>query len=110
MEHSLKAIAVDREMAQISFALDLEALAAGHTRSRLEHAGARLGLTPTVVRRVLDDWTGRAKLMHAAHLIVEELRTTQPAARLRWWPHWLSHLRSGPHRAVCEAWLCPSAP
>ena len=88
----LEAAAVDSDLAQVSYATELEALSAGATRSRLEYAGAKLGLSPAVVRRTLDDWTRRAGLMRAAHLVIERLRAAR-AARAHWWQVWFGAAR-----------------
>jgi hypothetical protein len=82
MEAELKAIseelmsaAAAADLAQISYAAELECLSAGATRSRLEHLGHKLCLRPAIIRWTLDDWSRRAGLMRAGHLFIERLRT-----------------------------------
>ena len=81
MEADLKAIseeliaaAAASDLAQISYAAELEALSAGATRVRLEHLGHKLELRPAIIRWTLDDWSRRAGLMRAGHLFIERLR------------------------------------
>jgi hypothetical protein len=84
----LKSAAADSELAQVSYATELEALSAGATRSRLEHTGAAIGLSAPTVRKILDDWVRRASLMRAGHLIIERLR--RRPERMHWWQFWLA--------------------
>jgi hypothetical protein len=63
----------DIDLAEMAFALELEAMVASHSRSKLEQVAARIGLSRDATAKVLGDWKRRAKIMHAAHLVVMRL-------------------------------------
>lgn len=69
----LRAAADDADIAETSFALELEAMAAGAARSRLEQVAARIGLSPQSTRDILDSYERRAKLLHAANVAIRAL-------------------------------------
>jgi len=70
----------DAELNECSFALELEAMAAGARRSRLEQVAARIGLSGESTRKVLDDCERRAKLMYVASTVIRGL-IAQPGPR-----------------------------
>ena len=63
----------DIDLAECAFALELEAMVAGHNRSKLEQVAARIGLSRDATEKVLGDWERRAKVMRAAHELVMRL-------------------------------------
>jgi hypothetical protein len=63
----------DIDLAECAFALELEAMVAGHNRSKLEVLATRIGLSRDATAKVLGDWERRAQLMHAAHELVMRL-------------------------------------
>jgi hypothetical protein len=80
MSADLSAVAVEVRLAEleanrsaISFACELESMAAGAARSRLFQFAARVGLSADAPQRVLDEYELRAKLLHQAHLVLREL-------------------------------------
>jgi hypothetical protein len=56
----------DVALTEVSFALELESMAAGARRAKLEEIAARFELSPDATCRVLDQWTRRAQLLHEA--------------------------------------------
>jgi hypothetical protein len=63
----------DASLAECAFALELEAMAAGRTRAKLEVLASRIGLSADASAKVLDDWQRRARLVHAASAIMRRL-------------------------------------
>jgi hypothetical protein len=80
-EHAnLEAVAAEVARAQaaaslsaMTFACELESLAAGAARSRLFYLAAKIGLSADATRTVLDEYEHRAKLLHQAHLVLRNL-------------------------------------
>jgi hypothetical protein len=77
---NLAAVAVEVKRAEaaaslsaITFACELESLAAGAARNRLMYFAAKVGLSADATRRVLDEHEMRAKLLHEAHLVLRNL-------------------------------------
>ena len=84
---NLAAVAAEVERAEaaaslsaITFACELESLAAGAARNRLFYLAAKVGLSADATRMVLDDYELRAKLLHEAHLVLWNL-IGQPAPK-----------------------------
>jgi hypothetical protein len=82
---NLAAVAVEVKRAEaaaslsaITFACELESLAAGAARTRLFQLGHQIGLSADAIRTVLDEYELRAKLLHEAHLVLRNL-IAQPA-------------------------------
>ena len=67
-------------LSAITFACELESLAAGAARNRLFYLAAKVGLSADATRMVLDDYELRAKLLHEAHLVLWNL-IGQPAPK-----------------------------
>jgi hypothetical protein len=82
---NLAAVAVEVERAAdaaslsaITFACELESLAAGAARTRPFQLAHRVGLSADATRMVLDEYELRAKLLHEAYLILRD-QIGQPA-------------------------------
>ena len=82
---NLAAVAAEVERAEaaaslsaITFACELESLAAGAARTRLFQLAHRIGPSADATRMVLDEYELRAKLLHEAHLLLRDL-IAQPA-------------------------------
>jgi len=82
---NLAAVAVEVKRAEaaaslsaITFACELESLAAGAARTRLFQLAHRIGLSADATRMVLDEYEARARLLHDAHLVLRNL-IGQPA-------------------------------
>ena len=60
-------------LSAITFACELESLAAGAARNRLFYLASKVGLSADATRMVLDEHELRAKLLHEAHLILRNL-------------------------------------
>lgn len=58
------------DMSALSFACELEAMAASATRARLFYIASKIGLSADATRLVLDQYELRAKLLHEAHLVL----------------------------------------
>jgi hypothetical protein len=68
------ACAIDEvDLHKCCFALELEAMAAGATRSRLLVLAARVGLSEDATRKLLDHYERRAELMKAAERVIRGL-------------------------------------
>jgi hypothetical protein len=81
-----KIVAVEVRLAEleasrsaISFACELESMAASAARARLFYIGNKIGLSDDAIRVVLDQYELRAKLLHEAHLILRGM-IVEPAA------------------------------
>ena len=77
---NLAAVAVEVKRAEaaaslsaITFACELESLAAGAARNRLLYLASKVGLSADATRMVLDEYELRAKLLHEAHLVLRNL-------------------------------------
>jgi hypothetical protein len=82
---NLAAVAAEVERAEaaaslsaLTFACELESMAAGAARNRLLYLASKVGLSADATRMVLDEHEARAKLLHEAHLILRNL-IAQPA-------------------------------
>ena len=62
----------EADLAQICFALQLEAFAASDTRSKAFELATRIGLSHDATGAVLDQWEYRARMLHAACVRLEE--------------------------------------
>ena len=88
MGANLAAVAVEVNAAQldavnlpaVAFACELEAMAAGASRSRLFVLASKIGLEPDATAMVLDSCERRATLLHQAHLVLRNLIAQQAAA------------------------------
>ena len=65
-------------LSAITFACELESMAAGAARTRLFQFAHRIGLSADATRMVLDEYELRAKLVHEAHRVLRNL-LGQPA-------------------------------
>ena len=77
---NLEAVATEVERAEaaaslsaMTFACELESLAAGAARNRLLYLASKVGLSADATRMVLDEYELRAKLLHEAHLVLRNL-------------------------------------
>ena len=60
-------------LAEVCFALKLEAMTAGLYRSKLEQIAATIGLSPDATELVLDQWETRSRLLNEAHHLLRAL-------------------------------------
>jgi hypothetical protein len=60
-------------LSAMTFACELESLAAGAARNRLLYLASKIGLSADATRMVLDEYEARARLLHDAHLILRNL-------------------------------------
>src|SRR6266436_2392264 len=81
---NLAAVAVEVERAEaaaslsaMTFACELESLAAGAARTWLFYLASKVGLSADATRTVLDEYELRAKLLHEAHLVLRNLIAQQ---------------------------------
>jgi hypothetical protein len=88
-QRNLAAVAAEVERAEaaaslsaMTFACELESLAAGAARNRLLYLAAKVGLSAGATRMVLEEHELRAKLLHEAHLALRRL-IGQQAAQIR---------------------------
>ena len=82
----MEAVATEVERAEaaaslsaMTFACELESLAAGAARNRLLYLASKVGLSADATRMVLDEYELRAKLLHEAHLVLRNLIGQQAA-------------------------------
>ena len=71
----------EADMAQMCFALKLEAMVAGAYRSKLFEIAARIGLSPDATGAVLDQWEYRSRLLNEAHVLLRALIPFEPQIR-----------------------------
>jgi hypothetical protein len=69
------------DLAQVCFALKLEAYAASDTRSKLFELATRIGLSPDATGAVLDQWEYRARMLNEAHVLLRALIPFEPQIR-----------------------------
>jgi hypothetical protein len=67
-------------LSAMTFACELESLAAGAARNRLLYLASKVGLSADATRMVLDEHEARARLLHEAHLVLRNLIGQQAAA------------------------------
>jgi len=75
----LKSAEVEASLSAVSFACQLESMAAGAARARLEVLAHRIGLSADATAKVLDDCERRATLLREAHLILRKMIAQQPS-------------------------------
>jgi hypothetical protein len=85
-QRNLAAVVAEVERAEVAaslsamtFACQLESMAAGAARNRLFYLAAKIGLSADATRTVLDEHELRAKLLHEAHLVLRRLIGQQAA-------------------------------